>query len=124
MLKRHAKLVSFALFALDQLMTLVAFFSAFWFLRTNPVNLPTGPLMELREYSWLLLLIVPLWTVCLERSGLYASYRTVSFWREFANIVRGLILCCLSLFAGLALTKSSHVSRPFFALFPTIHGAR
>jgi exopolysaccharide biosynthesis polyprenyl glycosylphosphotransferase len=122
MLKRHAKLVSFALFALDQMMTLVAFFAAFWFLHTNSINLPVGRLMDLREYLWLLLLIVPLWTVCLERSGLYASYRTVSFWREFANIVRGLVLCCLSLFAVLALTKSSHVSRPFIALFLAFDG--
>jgi exopolysaccharide biosynthesis polyprenyl glycosylphosphotransferase len=117
MLKRHAKLVTFTLFALDQLTTIGAFLAAFWILRVNPLALPTGRLMELGQYLWLLLLIVPLWTICLQVSGLYSSYRTVPVWREFGDIARALALCSLSLFSVLALTKASHISRPFMALF-------
>src|SRR5437762_3034474 len=117
MLKRHAKLVSFTLFALDQLTTFAAFLVAFWFLRSNPLALPLGRLLNLSEYQWLLFLIVPLWTICLHISGLYTSYRTVSFWGELGDIARALMLCSLSLFSVLALTKASHISRPFIGLF-------
>ena len=118
MMKDHAKAVATSLFVADLVVTICTFIGT-WVLMTLP-NHMFGTLLSLDHYLWLLLFIVPAWTVLLQWSGSYHSQRTRSPLQEIIQVARAAILGGIALFAFVGLTKSSHISRPFLALFATL----
>src|SRR5689334_18795731 len=118
MMKDHAKAVAASLFVADLVITIFTFIGT-WLLMTLP-NHPFGTLLSLDYYLWLLLFIVPAWTVLLQWSGTYRSQRISSPLHEVIQVARAAILGGIALFAFVGLTKSSHISRPFLALFATL----
>ena len=122
LLKKYARFITAALFAADLLATIAAFLGAFLILRLNPLDSSYGRLLDLSQYLWLLLLVIPVWSILLHVSGLYTSHRTDSLWTEAKQVVRVILLGGAALFAAMALTKSSHVSRLFLGAFLVLDG--
>jgi exopolysaccharide biosynthesis polyprenyl glycosylphosphotransferase len=118
MMKDHAKVVAASLFVADLVITIFTFIGT-WLLMTLP-NHPFGTLLSLDYYLWLLLFIVPAWTVLLQWSGTYRSQRISAPLQEILQVARAAILGGIALFAFVGLTKSSHISRPFLAVFATL----
>jgi exopolysaccharide biosynthesis polyprenyl glycosylphosphotransferase len=116
-LKRHARKVATSLFIADLTVTILSFLVAYGLFELAGKNRLFGSLLPLDEYTWLLLFIVPVWTLILNLSGVYRSHRVDSVLREVWQLVRSVGLGSVALFAFVALCKASHVSRPFLATF-------
>ena len=76
-----------------------------------------GALLPLDRYTWLLIFIIPVWTMLLQWSGTYRSQRVHSIFEDIWRVSRATILGGVALFAFVGLMKASHVSRPFLAVF-------
>jgi len=118
MMKDHAKAVAATLFVADLVLTIFVFIGTY-VLMSIP-NKYFNPLLPLDNYLWLLLFVVPVWTLLLQWSGTYRSQRISAPLQEIIQVARAAILGGIALFAFVGLTKSSHISRPFLAVFATI----
>jgi len=118
MLKSNARTVATSFFVADLLITILSFLSAYA-LMSEP-NHYFGQLLPLDHYLWLLLFIVPAWTLLLQLGGTYRSHRIESLFSDAALVSRAAALGGIALFAFVGLTKSAHISRPFLAVFTLI----
>jgi exopolysaccharide biosynthesis polyprenyl glycosylphosphotransferase len=118
MMKDHAKAVAATLFVADLVLTIFVFIGTYM-LMSIP-NRHFNPLLPLDNYLWLLLFVVPVWTVLLQWSGTYRSQRISAPLQEIIQVARAAILGGIALFAFVGLTKSSHISRPFLAVFAVL----
>jgi len=118
MLKSNSRTVATSFFVADLFITILSFLSAYA-LMSEP-NHYFGQLLPLDNYLWLLLFIVPTWTLLLQLGGTYRSHRIESLFSDAALVSRAAALGGVMLFAFVGLTKSAHVSRPFLAVFTLI----
>jgi exopolysaccharide biosynthesis polyprenyl glycosylphosphotransferase len=122
MLKKYARLIAAGLFAADLLVTVLSFLGTFLFFRLNPLEVSYGRLLDIHQYLWLLLLVIPVWSILLQVGGLYNSHRTETLWSEIKQVVRAVTLGGAALFAAVAITKSEHISRLFLLAFLAVDG--
>ncbi len=121
MLRAHARTVATSLFLGDLVLTVGAFLSGYA-LMAEPSRY-FGALLPLDHYTWLLLFIVPVWTMLLQWSGTYRSQRVHSIFEDIWRVSRATVLGGVALFAFVGLMKASHVSRPFLAVFVVLNVA-
>ena len=79
MLKERAGFLKKANIVCDAALVVVAFLAAF------NLRVRLGGLQNLYYYTWLLLVVVPVWLILLDRYGLYRSQRSSSPWKFFAS---------------------------------------
>ncbi|HLY74567.1 MAG TPA: sugar transferase [Planctomycetota bacterium] len=118
MLKGYSRAVATSIFVADLTLTIFSFLGTY--LLMSVPNQMFGTLLPLDQYLWLLLFIVPAWTMLLQWSGTYRSHRIQSPIREITQVARAAALGGIALFAFVGLTKSSHISRPFLSAFMLI----
>ena len=118
MMKDHAKAVATTLFVADLVISIFTFIGTY--LLMSLPNRFFNELLPLDHYLWLLLFIVPAWTILLQWSGSYQSQRVREPLLEIIQVSRAVILGGIALFAFVGLTKSSHISRPFLAVFTVV----
>lgn len=119
MLKQRARLVSLWVFIADLTFTVIAFFPAYW-LRADALGSligPLSPLSPVQDYMWLLLVILPLWSILLFQFRLYESQRTKPIWQEIFNLLKVSIIGTLVLTSIVFAVKAHYVSRPVVFFF-------
>ncbi len=116
MLKQKAKLFASSLLLFENLLFVIAFLVAFK-LRNIYLLDRLNPLLPFRNYQWLLVFILPIWTTLLFYFQLYESQRTKSVWRETRKIIQLTVCGTFSLMAIVFLFKAEYVSRIFILVF-------
>jgi exopolysaccharide biosynthesis polyprenyl glycosylphosphotransferase len=121
MLKARARLISFFVFIIDILIVIFSFLFSYY-LRNNllprlfPSDFQTG-LYPLKEYTYLLGLIIIIFAFFLRYFKVYKSHRTYPLIYEIWITLKVSLFSFLLLFAFLYLLKWHFVSRPFILLF-------
>jgi FlaA1/EpsC-like NDP-sugar epimerase len=116
MLKQNANIIYRILLITDIGITIVSFFVSYWFRNTFLTNWEMGGLYPLEQYTWLLIVIVPVWVVLLKAFHAYRSYRTASFIDELISIGKSVFFGSLLLGAIAYATRSEYISRIFHSL--------
>jgi exopolysaccharide biosynthesis polyprenyl glycosylphosphotransferase len=112
MLKQQARLFTKFAVAIDIASILTAFVLAF-----NTVQMATGRLSALLDYSWVLLVVVPVWIFLLTYFGLYDSMRTKSFLVVTAGLLRVHFIGGLIVSSSVFLVHATSYSRLLFISF-------
>ena len=121
MLKEHARIISKLLWASDIIITISSFFLAYWLRGKYLIRWDLGSLIPLSRYTWLLLVIVPVWAVLLKIFDAYRSYRTVSFINELMALGKTAVTGGLVIGAIAFATKSQYLSRVFILTFVIVN---
>jgi len=117
MLKENSALVVRGHRVLDICLTVAAFVGAY-FIKRDVLPLPFRGLITDPNYYVILLLIVIIWYIVLDLSGLYESYRRrTSFPQIFWNMLKGVIFATVVLILAMYLIKIPDVSRLMIAIF-------
>lgn len=116
MLKQKAKLVAFSVFLSEIIILAAAFVGAFR-IRDHYFSASYGRLIPFDRYTWLIYVILPLWTFLFYYFGLYESQRTKPFWKEVWKIAKVSFWGTLVLMAGVFAVKAEHISRLFILFF-------
>lgn len=83
MLKQQARLFTKISVLLDAATLLISFYLAYNLLQSRNHNL-----QDIRQYAWVLLIILPTWLLLLSYSGIYGSMRTRRFGGVFAQLLK------------------------------------
>ncbi len=112
MLKQQSQLITKVAVAVDIIAILAAFVLAF-----NAVQMATGRLSEILDYSWVLVVVLPVWIFLLTHFGLYESMRTKSFFAVIAGILKVHVVGGLIVSASVFLVHATGYSRLLFGSF-------
>jgi len=112
MLKQQARLFTKFAAALDSAAILVAFVLAYYAVQTA-----TGRLSELLDYSWVLVVVLPVWIFLLTYFGLYDSMRTKSFNSVMAGILKVHVIGGFIVSSSAFLVHATSYSRLLFVSF-------
>ena len=112
MLKQQAKLLTKFSVAVDSLAILTAFVLAF-----NTVQAATGRLNNFREYSWVLVIVIPVWIFLLTYFGIYNSMRTKSFFSVIAELLKVHVFGGLIISSSVFIVHATSYSRLLFCSF-------
>jgi exopolysaccharide biosynthesis polyprenyl glycosylphosphotransferase len=91
--------------------TLVVSYAVAYWVRDQLFSPWYGELLPFAEYVWILLVIVPIWTLLLRRFGLYDPASYASLGRLFPALVKVQFLGGLCLLSVMYLTRSAQISR-------------
>ncbi len=121
MLKQQAKLVARTVYAVDLVLTTVAFFSAFYVRDfvlplVAPDRFPTG-LYPLVEYLKIYPLVLAIWSVLLFRHRSYRSHRTIPIRHEAVAVLEIVAVGTVFLATAAWLFRLTELSRTWFGLF-------
>ena len=117
MLKQHAKLIANTLWICDVIVTISSFFLAYWIRSNYLVYWDLGPIYPLERYTWMILVILPVWSLLLRQFGAYRSYRTASFIDEAFSLVKSVLIGGV-LLGTIAFTfQSFYLSRSLLLFF-------
>jgi FlaA1/EpsC-like NDP-sugar epimerase len=105
---------------LDVLLTLVSFLLAY-VLRNNIIFDQHGELFGLRQYLWVLWVIVPVWPIVLKYFGLYDGALVKKTAVVTFSILKSVLVASLVLSSAIYAVKYSLFSRLFFAFFISIN---
>jgi exopolysaccharide biosynthesis polyprenyl glycosylphosphotransferase len=104
LLRERAKLIEATLYLLDMSASAAAFLATYWIRKKlSPSSFP--PLLPISQYLNLILLIIPIWTLCFRFSKLYRSYRTSTIYRECMALIKVVIICGLILGFAIFIVK-------------------
>jgi len=121
MLKEHRKLVARILVLADLAATVLAFYVAYDVRGHYRLLLNLTALVPFQKYVWLLLIILPLWTILLHRYQAYRSFRTTLLRDEMTPIFKAVLLGGF-IFAAIAFAiKLHYLSRAFIVVFIAIN---
>lgn len=112
MLKQQARLITKIAVVVDIAAVFAAFVLAF-----NTVQVASGRLSDFRDYSWVLVVVVPVWIFLLTYFGLYDSMRTKSFFVVIAGILKVHVIGGLIVSACVFLVHATGYSRLLFGSF-------
>lgn len=119
MLKHQAQLFTKFAVAVDCVAILTAFMVAF-----NVVQMTTGRLNEIQDYSWVLIIVVPAWIFLLTYFGLYDSMRTKPFRVVMAQLLKVHVIGGLIVSSSVFIFHDTNFSRLLFCgfiVFSQIH---
>ena len=119
MVKKKVKSLVACAFLLDIALTVASFFIAYW-VRGEWIS-TYEKLYPLRDYIWLLSLIVPFWVVALIYSGAYRFSSKPGLLMEWLRIVAASAAGIVALTAVLFLLRSIYLSRLFIAVFAALN---
>ncbi|HHT9119110.1 MAG TPA: sugar transferase [Candidatus Hypogeohydataceae bacterium YC41] len=117
MISERKRIISFSLFFFDILFTAVSFFIAYW---VRDSLFKVG-LYSIKTYLWLLLIIIPLWSLILYSMGLYRIERTYPTRTEILRLLKAVILGNLILGAIIFGLKFIYISRLLIGFFGIIN---
>jgi exopolysaccharide biosynthesis polyprenyl glycosylphosphotransferase len=112
MLKQQARLFTKFAVAIDIVAILTAFVLAF-----NAVQITTGRLSNILDYSWILVVVIPVWSFLLTYFRLYESMRTKSFITVFVALLKVHAVGGLIVSASVFLIHATGYSRLLFGSF-------
>ncbi len=112
MLKQQARLFTKFAVVVDIVTIVMAFVLAF-----NAVQLTTGRLSDILDYSWVLVVVLPVWIFLLTHFGLYDSMRTKPFFQVIAGLLKVHVIGGLIVSASVFLVHATNYSRLLFASF-------
>ncbi len=121
MFKQHAKLVYRGLYLADIAITAASFFAAYWIRASFLTRWELISIYPVKEYTWLILVIIPAWTYLLRKNGAYASHRTIPFPKEMATILKAVVPGGLIIGAAAFVSKSHYLSRALILAFVIIN---
>ena len=121
MLKQHVRLVKAGLYVTDITVTVLSFFLAYWIRTHHLTSFELMKLLPVEAYLWLLLAIVPVWTVLLYYFSAYKSYRTIPFSGELKVILKTVFVGSVVIGAIAFAFKPHYLSRSLIALFALIN---
>ena len=116
MLKADSTLVVRGHKVLDIGLTIVAFVGAY-FIKRDYLPLGFRGLISDPNYYVILLMVVIIWYLVLDLSGLYDSYRRRSFSQIFWNMTKGVSIASAILILAMYVIKIPNVSRLMIGLF-------
>jgi exopolysaccharide biosynthesis polyprenyl glycosylphosphotransferase len=116
MLKENSALVVRGHRVLDICLTVAAFVAAY-FIKRDYLPLPFRGLTTDPNYYVILLLIVIIWYIVLNLSGLYESYRRRTFSQIYWNMVKGVLFATVVLVLAMYVMKLEDVSRLMIGIF-------
>jgi len=112
MLKQQARLFTKFAVAVDCVAIATSFVLAF-----NSVRLSTGRLSDFWDYSWVLVVVMPVWVFLLTYFGVYNSMRTKPFLAVIAALLKVHIIGGLIVSACVFLFHATNYSRLLFSSF-------
>lgn len=113
MISQKKKIISLTFFFFDILITTLSFFIAYWIRG----SLYKGGLYPLKTYLWLLLIIIPLWSMIFPFMGLYRIERPYSIKTEIWRLLKAVILGTLILESIIFMMKFTYISRLLIGFF-------
>ncbi|MEW6684720.1 MAG: sugar transferase [Candidatus Edwardsbacteria bacterium] len=118
MLRERAGLIRDLTILADFVVIILSFIGAYW-LRAHLLEdyFAEAPLAPLKEYLWLLLIILPLWFLLLHQGGAYQPLRTKTFWEINKCILKVSLFGTLILGTVIFLFKAAYLSRTFILTF-------
>jgi Undecaprenyl-phosphate glucose phosphotransferase len=109
---------SVAVLCSDLLMTVAAFFTAYWLRFTYEVRpVEPGDILQLGDYSRLLPATLLLWPLVFAAFGLYRLRRTAARAEEYVQVTIATTLAMALFAAGAFLTRPTDFSRLMFGMF-------
>jgi len=120
MLRQKNKLVQFTVYVFDVFITLASFFLAYW-LRDNPIFGAYERLFPVTDYLFLLLIIIPAWSILFIYFKLYEPFRIRPFWLDILKIVKVVSFGMLFLVVMVFFLKLDYISRLFLIIFGLIN---
>jgi len=126
MLKEKVIKNAFLLYFFDISIVFASFFIAYWIrdsliTKIHPKIYYFAHLYPLSQYIWILLLIIPLWSLLFIIFKLYHSKRVKSLTSEIFSIFKALLLGNIIIWAILFSFKYYFISRPFIFIFGIIN---
>jgi len=115
MLRQQEKLFNRLSILCDSCCIILAFFGAYLIRDSFP-----RPLMPWQEYSWVLLVAIPVWCMFIHRNGLYGSIRRLSFFDITTRVLNSVFPGSLMIAAFIFFFDRHQYSRTFFGLFVLI----
>lgn len=112
MLREQAKIFNRLSLLVDATIVLIAFACAYYF----RISLP-GTFRGILEYSWILVLVLPVWGILLFRQGLYASIRRYSTFDILTRLINVHFFGGLAVAAVILFLDREQYSRGLFLLF-------
>lgn len=126
MLKEKVIKNALLLYFFDISIVFASFFTAYWIrdsliTKIHPKIYYFAHLYPLSQYIWLLLLIIPMWSILFIIFKLYHSKRIESLASEIISIFKALLLGNIVIWAILYSLKYYYISRPFIFIFGIIN---
>jgi exopolysaccharide biosynthesis polyprenyl glycosylphosphotransferase len=117
MVKRHANAVYYVLLVADVWMTVLSFYSAYWFRNTFLGSQDMKGLYPLERYTWLLIVIIPAWIILLKIFNAYRFDRTVPIIDELLAVGKAAVLGGFLVGTIAFAMKAGYLSRVFILSF-------
>jgi exopolysaccharide biosynthesis polyprenyl glycosylphosphotransferase len=111
MLKQQAKLFTKIALVVDTITIVVAFVTAYY------VRNAAGGLEDIKHYTWIFLIVLPVWYFLFIHFGLYASLRTRTYRTIFAAVGKVHAVGAMVASSIIYLVDPHHFSRIFFGYF-------
>lgn len=112
MLKQQSQLFTKFAVAVDTVVILIAFVLAY-----NTVQMATGRLSDILDYSWVLIVVIPVWLFLLTYFGLYDSMRTKSFFVVASELLKVHVIGGFIVSSSVFLVHATNYSRLLFGSF-------
>ena len=114
MLKQRSGFLKKANIISDAALVVAAFLAAF------NLRVQYGGFGELDSYTWLLLVVVPVWLVLLERYGFYSSQRMNTYWSILKSLAKVTAIGGIVTSSVIFVSVPQGFSRGFFGTFLTL----
>ncbi|MBI5236613.1 MAG: sugar transferase [Deltaproteobacteria bacterium] len=115
MVRKKAKAIGLTMYAVDMALTVLSFFAGYWI--REQWFIAYDRLLPISTYLWLLVFILPAWSVALVYVGAYRVEKRVSTSSDGARIFVAVVLGMAALTAILFLSRSIYFSRLFMLSF-------
>jgi exopolysaccharide biosynthesis polyprenyl glycosylphosphotransferase len=122
MISERARIITASYVVADLATTSIALYAAHFIRGRLGDQGWLGPVYPFDRYLPLLLLILPLWTLVFQATGLYGRKAAQTLRPEISRLVKALTVCGLLLAAVIVAGKLDYVSRPLLALFMLLDG--
>ena len=111
MLRQRASFLKKANIISDATLVIAAFLASF------NLRVQFGELRALDQYTWVLLVVVPVWLILLERYGFYNSQRMSTHWSSIKSLTKVTAIGGMLTSSVIYLVEPQGFSRSFFGAF-------
>ncbi len=119
MVKKKARILGISLYITDIVLTVLSFYLAY--LIRDGLFLSYERLFPLSTYQWLLIIIIPLWSLIFYYMGAYTSSHLSSPLREILRIWVAILIGTVIITAIVFVSRSLYLSRLFLAIFAIVN---
>lgn len=115
-MNQHKKIfLNQIIIGIDILLTVISFIAAYYI--RNSMSHIQKPLQDIREYIWILWVIVPTWFMSFRYYGFYRDKKTQALGKTAVSLFKAVLFSSLIASTAIFITKADLFSRLYFGIF-------